>query len=338
MIQLNKKAKKIVLIAIPLIAILIIATILIGKNNKKEVANNEPQETVLQQQANVYLASTKDHTLVPLTIKFNQKDTLGENLLMVLSLIKENSAICNDTFQGLIPEEAKINQLTLDDQNVLTIDFDEGFFEYDEKNEVALLESITWTMTEFDEVEGVSLTLNQEPILKMPRRQTPVASLLTRDIGINNLLVTSTPDILGSTRILSYYTKTIDNVDYIIPVTQYVQNQEELSIYDLTIEKLLEKPSITTRLKVVDCLQDIQLEASSTLTDQILEVTLNEKALFDENSVQADIYEVILASMNLYEEVENVSFIINEVETPVSGLEESESFSVQSIIFNEYYI
>ena len=107
MIQLNKKAKKIVLIAIPLIAILIIATILIGKNNKKEVANNEPQETVLQQQANVYLASTKDHTLVPLTIKFNQKDTLGENLLMVLSLIKENSAICNDTFQGLIPEEAK---------------------------------------------------------------------------------------------------------------------------------------------------------------------------------------------------------------------------------------
>ena len=128
MIQLNKKAKKIVLIAIPLIAILIIATILIGKNNKKEVANNEPQETVLQQQANVYLASTKDHTLVPLTIKFNQKDTLGENLLMVLSLIKENSAICNDTFQGLIPEEAKSNQLTLDDQNVLTIDFDEGFF------------------------------------------------------------------------------------------------------------------------------------------------------------------------------------------------------------------
>ena len=242
-------------------------------------------------------------------MKFNQKDTLGENLLMVLSLIKENSAICNDTFQGLIPEEAKINQLTLDDQNVLTIDFDEGFFEYDEKNEVALLESITWTMTEFDEVEGVSLTLNQEPILKMPRRQTPVASLLTRDMGINNL-----------------------------SVTQYVQNQEELSIYDLTIEKLKKKPSITTRLKVVDCLQDIQLEASSTLTDQILEVTLNEKALFDENSVQADIYEVILASMNLYDEVENVSFIINEVETPVSGLEESESFSVQSIIFNEYYI
>ena len=38
------------------------------------------------------------------------------------------------------------------------------------------------------------------------------------------------------------------------------------------------------------------------------------------------------------DEVENVSFIINEVETPVSGLEESESFSVQSIIFNEYYI
>mgnify|MGYP000165819046 FL=1 len=338
MIQLNKKAKKIVLIAIPIIIILIIASIFIGKSNKKEAANEPKQEPLLQQQANVYLASTKDHTLVPLTIKFNQKDTVGENMLMVLSLIKENSAICNDTFQGLIPEEAKINQLSLDDQNVLTIDFDEGFFEYDEKNEVALLESITWTMTEFDEIEGISLTLNQEPILKMPRRQTPVASILTREMGINNLLVTSTPDILGSTRILSYYTKTIDKVDYIIPVTQYVQNEKELSIYDLTIEKLLEKPAITTRLKVVACLQDIELEASSTLDNQVLKVTLNEQALFDENSVQSDIYEVILASMNLYEEVENVSFVINDVDTPVSGLEDSESFSVQSIIFNEYYI
>ena len=67
-------------------------------------------------------------------------------------------------------------------------------------------------------------------------------------------------------------------------------------------------------------------------------MTLNEQALFDENSVQSDIYEVILASMNLYEEVENVSFVINDVDTPVSGLEDSESFSVQSIIFNEYYI
>ena len=112
---------------------------------------------------------------------------------------------------------------------------------------------------------------------------------------------------------------------FIVPVYAATKNGDFLPgdcPYDLTIEKLLEKPAITTRLKVVACLQDIELEASSTLDNQVLKVTLNEQALFDENSVQSDIYEVILASMNLYEEVENVSFVINDVDTPVSSLED----------------
>ncbi len=338
MVKLNKKAKKIIYIAIPLIIVLIVATILVsGKNKKRDAANHPNNETMMQEQANVYLLSD-ENIIVPLTVKYNQKDTLGENLLMVLSLIKENSPICNDTFQGVIPEQAKINNLELDGSKVLTIDFDEGFLEYNENHEVALLQTITWTMTEFEEVDAITLTINEEPLLNLPRKHTPVANLLTREMGINNMLVTSTPDILGSTKILSYYTKTIDKKDYVIPVTQYVKNVKNVSLYDLTIQKLLEKPAITTRLKVVDCLKEIKLEKASELKDHILEVSLNEKALFDENTVQKNIYEMIFASMSLYEEVSDVSFIINENVTPVNGHKPDETFFVSSIVFNEYYI
>ncbi len=337
MISLNKKARKLILIAIPLIALIILATMLIGKHNNNAQVVGSNDDMIPKQQVNVYLSS-QDNTLVPLTVKYNSKETVGENMLTVLNLIKQNSPICNQTFFGLIPENTNINKLTLNDDKLLTIDFDETFLEYDEKHEVALLQSITWTMTEFEEVVAVSLTLNDEPLLKMPKKLTPVATKLTRDMGINNSLLTSTIDYLDSTRILSYYNKSIDGVNYVIPVSQYVKNEDNLSVYDLTITKLFERPNITSRLTVIESLKDLKLESSSSLDDNILTVSLNEKALFDEQSVQLDVYKMIRASLDSYQEVKDVSFVVNDETLPVNGIQEDQTFLVSSIVYNQYYI
>ncbi len=337
MVKINKKAKKIMFIAIPIIIALIITTILIGGRNKKRASASMTTPDFAQEQMNVYLSSD-DRTLVPLTIKYNQKETLGENILTVLNLIKEDSPIGNDTFHGLIPAAAKINELTLNDDKILNIDFDAGLFEYQPMDEVNLLASITWTMTEFPEIDAVSLSIDQEPLTRMPRNYTPVAHQLTRAMGINHFLVTSTLDLLNATSVLSYYTKTIDHQNYLIPVTQYVDNENNLSLYDLTISKLLEKPAITTRLKIAPCFEGITLETASTLADHVLQVSLNEKALFDEASVQTDIYNLIMASLDTYQEIEKVSFIINDQEVPVNGIVPDETFSVSGVVFNEFYI
>lgn len=339
MIKINKKAKKIMFIAIPILIVMILVTVLIGTKNKQryEANNNVSSPDLVQEQANIYLAS-EDRTLVPLTVKYNKKDTLGENLLMVLNLIKEDSPINSDTFHGLVPEDAKVNELSLNDNKILNIDFDEGLFEYDEKDELNILESITWTMTEFEDVDGVSITVDGNPLSKMPRSNTPVAKILDRSMGINHFLISDTTDYLNATNILSYYSKTIDKKDYLIPVSQYVDNDNHLSVYDLTISKMLEKPSITSRLKVAACLEGIELETASTLKDNNLQVSLNEKALFDEESVQTDIYNLIRASLINYQEIQEVSFLINEQEVMVNGYNKEETFSVSSIVFNEYYI
>ena len=110
------------------------------------------------------------------------------------------------TFKGLLPKDCFVKSLNLKD-GLLQVDFDSNFANYDVSNELKIVESLVWTLTDFPEVNQIKLLMEGEELTNMPVNNTPLNDL-TRNVGINNYLLT-TSMIFEGDRVLSYYEKVI---------------------------------------------------------------------------------------------------------------------------------
>ena len=66
-----------------------------------------------------------------------------------------------------------------------TVDFSKEFKDYQAEDEMKILQSITWTLTQFDSIEKVKLQMNGHPLEEMPVNGTPISGELSRNDGIN---------------------------------------------------------------------------------------------------------------------------------------------------------
>lgn len=162
-------------------------------------------------------------------------------MLEVFSLLKEDSKANSNSIKGLIPKDTKMNSLELFD-NELTLDFSKEFLEYNANNESKLLESIVYTYSEFPGVDMVTLYVDGQRVEKLPKNNTVVPMCVTTSIGINRESK-SASEIAGKQMINVYYQKTIDDKNYIIPVSQYVSKEttSELQFVNAINTPLTEK-------------------------------------------------------------------------------------------------
>lgn len=334
------KKKKIILIFVPVLIVLLVVGLLIGnffKNKDKEPldSSNSNQESLTYSYNTVYLADN-ENTLIPLSIKYQSFDSVGEELMYLITSLKVDSEVSNDTFNGLLPKSCSVKSLQFE-EGIVSVNFDNEFKKYDSKNELKILESLVWTLCDYEGVSGVSLYMDDVILKNMPVNNTPINSVLTKEIGINNYLLTST--ILGSgQRVLSYYEKQINDSYYYVPVTHYVNNKENINIYDLTVNTLFKDPGITSSLQVCRIFKDTEMVSGSILTNNVLYVSLSEDILYDEVTVSLDVYNILLKVTALLKDVKDVSFLMELEEIKVNGKQENETTEVSKIELNKFYI
>lgn len=328
--------KKLILLFTPIFVALIVIGVIFGvKFNEKEQSPSEQPTTLVDYTYNRVYLSDKDDVLLPLTIKYETFDSQAEELMYLLSMLKVDSSIASDEFNGLLPKECSVKSLDLLDGN-LKINFNEDFATYKAQDELRIIESLVWTFTDLDYVNSVSLSMNDELLTHMPVNNLPINNPLDKQFGINNFLLTTS--IMGSgVKVLSYYEKEIDEKFYFVPVTHYVNNKDDLSIYDLTIQTLFKDPGITSSLTVCRCIEDTEMLTSSIVNENILYLSLSEDILFDETTVSLDIYQ-LLKEVTVLLDVKDVSFLMELEEVPVNGVEEDEELKVSKIELNKYYI
>lgn len=334
------KKKKIILIFVPVLIVLLVLGLIIGnffknKDNTPIDSSSNNQEEINYAYNTIYLAD-KENVLIPLSIKYQTFDSVGEELLYLISTLKVDSSVSNEYFNGLLPKSCSVKSLDFN-EGIVSVNFDSNFATYDSKNELKILESLVWTLCDYEGVNGVSLSMNDTMLKNMPVNNTPINEVLTKQIGINNYLLTST--ILGSgERVLSYYEKEINDTYYYVPVTHYVSNKENLSLYDLTINSLFKEPGITSSLQVCRIFEDTNMVNNSILTDNVLYVSLSEDILYDETTVSLDVYNLLVKVTSLLDEVKDVSFLMELEEVKVNGKAEDEESSVSKIELNKFYI
>lgn len=251
--------------------------------------NDETQES-----EDVYLKTVvfkdEDNELVPVSVNFHSQVELEQEVKNRINFMKSNEL----TKYGLYPvlnQDLEVLSVSLNNK-VMVLNVNDHL---DANNDdMDILEALTFTLTDYDEVEQLKLQINGKDITSLPHSDIPV-SYLSQDLGLNNF--TETYTILHETiPVLAYHQKVIANQSYYIPVTLRINEND-------TVEE-----QVKTILNQVQ--GNIQL-INASLNNGVLTVELDSNILLDNEKIDQSLEDLIVLSLSTLKNVKDVQIHIN---------------------------
>ena len=251
--------------------------------------NDETQES-----EDVYLKTVvfkdEDNELVPVSVNFHSQVELEQEVKNRIDFMKSNEL----TKYGLYPvlnQDLEVLSVSLNNK-VMVLNVNDHL---DANNDdMDILEALTFTLTDYDEVEQLKLQINGKDITSLPHSDIPV-SYLSQDLGLNNF--TETYTILHETiPVLAYHQKVIANQSYYIPVTLRINEND-------TVEE-----QVKTILNQVQ--GNIQL-INASMNNGVLTVELDSNILLDNEKIDQSLEDLIVLSLSTLKNVKDVQIHIN---------------------------
>jgi len=320
--------KKNLIFLFPLLALFITIGAVYSSKNDTKIITPVSEDTSLTYRR-VYTISEDEEYVVPLTISYSPIESIDEEILHVLSTLKEGSNLTEkEQYTYTISENVKINSIDIDNK-VVSIDFSEDFVAYPVAKERKIIESLVWTLSCFDEIDGVVLSVDGLVLEKMPVGNTPLPPVLTKEIGINYYLGDNS-NLYNTINVISFFED--ENGTY-IPITRRISS--DLSVSSL-LDNMYSSLAVGSSLDTPKTLSYLDIK-SVNVDDNNVTIEVSELALFDEVSIKDDIYELVMLTLNELNELDvSVSFTINGEDKQVSGYEKA--VTVNSIYYNDLKI
>lgn len=275
------------------------------KNDKIEYTYNNVESTIYLVDSNNYVARTSIATC-----KCSGVD-LAKDLVNGLIIGGSKNNIIPNGFRSILPPDVSILNIELNNK-ILVIDFSKELLEVNEKDEEKMLEAIIYTLTSIDGIDKVIIKVEGEVLDKLPNSKNNIPTVLDRSYGINKIYdLSSLNDIMSYT---TYYISTYNDNKYYVPVTKYV-NSKDSDIVKVIIKELGSSPIYQTNLMSY-------LNANTTLNDyelvdNSLSLNFNELLLNEvdkKHILEEVIYTISLSMDNIYNDLESVSFLVNNEE------------------------
>lgn len=225
-------------------------------------------------------------------------------------------------FEAVLPEDTEILGLNLKEDGTMIVDVSKEFKNYKKEDEVKILEAMTHTLTQFEDVKKIQLWINGHPQDNMPVDNTPINEGYSKSNGIN--VMNSTTDLFESEAVTMFYPKEHNKNRYYVPVTKHV-NVEQDKTYTALIEELLDGPALDTNaLNVFN--DGTTLKGKPTLNDGILEVEFSKEIMKndDKNQIADEVIETLVRTLTELEDVEAVDISVEDVKSLVN--EQGESY------------
>lgn len=273
----------------------------------------ESEETVLRE---IYLFDA-DGFVVPQKLELPKTESVALTTLQYMVKNGPVTELLPNGFQAVLPQDTEILGVNLKEDGTLIIDFSEEFANYEVKDEVKILEAITHTMTQFDNIERIKIWINGEELNEMPVNGTPISSGYSLEKGIN-VYLDGKPNIHTSKAVTVYYPKQYHEQFYFVPVTQYFDAKDE-NIYESVVSALLKGPSFG--IETVQVFNDgTELIEEPNLEEGVLELVFNEAVLKDREKamIADDVMETLVKTLTSLEEVEAVDVKVVDREVIVS--------------------
>lgn len=275
------------------------------KNDKIEYISNDIVGTIYLVDSNNYVARTS----IP-TCKCEGVD-IAKDLLEGLIIDGNKSDIIPNGFRSILPSGTSILNVELNDKT-LTINFSKELLEVSPNEERKMIESIVYTLTSIKGIDKVKIQVDSSPLTKLPNSKELLPEVLDKSYGINK-----TYDLVTTNNIISYttyYVNKYNNNEYYVPVTKYINNKDN-DIIKIIIKELSSSPIYETNL--MSYLNAGAVLEDYELLDDNLKLNFNELLLNDinkKNLLEEVIYTISLSMDNYYNNLETVSFYINDEE------------------------
>ena len=236
---------------------------------------------------------------------------MAKDLLEGLIIDGNKSDIIPNGFRSIIPPSVTILDIKLEDR-VLTIDFSKELKEVSQNEEEKMIEAIVYTLTSIKGIDKIKILVESSPLTNLPNSKKKLPEVLDKNYGINKTYdLVTTNDITSYT---TYYVNEYNNKEYYVPVTKYI-NAKDDDIVKVIIKELNSSPIYETNLMSY-------LNAGATLetyelSGNNLKLNFNELLLNDINSKNLKeevIYTISLSMDSYYDNLETVSFYINDEE------------------------
>ena len=302
--------RKIAVASSLLLTILMIS--LIPSNEKEVEIKNQTLEYIYPNDLEVIYLLDESNYLSRTKISANNKDNLSKStdLIETLTIDGKKKEIMKNGFKALIPKGTKLLNLSLK-ENILTIDFSEEFNNVKEEYEEKMIEALTYTLTSIEGIDKIEILINGKKLTKLPNSKKELPEYLDKNYGINKVYeLTSLNDIYSYT---VYYVNTFNNEQYYVPVTKYINNENQDKV-KIIIDELA--TSLTYETNLMSYLDTNVKLLDYEIIDDKIKLNFNNSILSDitSNTILEEVLYTI--SLSLFDElnVNEVIFQVNEKE------------------------
>lgn len=295
-------------------AIILLLIIYLIPDNKKDIdlKNSSIEYNYNNVVGTIYLVDSNDYvarTTIP-TCKCDDV-ALAKDLVEGLIIGGAKNNIIPNGFRSILPPDVVVKDINLKDK-VLTIDFSKELLEINKNDEEKAIESLVYTLTSINGIDKIIIKVEGEVLNKLPNSKNNLPTVLDKSYGINKTYeLSNLNNILSYT---TYYTSSYNNNKYYVPVTKYV-NSKDSDIVKVIIKEVGSSPIYETNLmsylNTNATLNNYELAGSNLI------LNFNEQLLNDidkKNILEEVIYTISLSMDNIYDNLETVSFQVNNEE------------------------
>lgn len=275
--MLRKKALR--KIFITTMSLFIIMTIYLIPLTEKTIETNlEFEYTTDIANSSIYLLDENNYLVKTKILLDNEK--VEDNIKSIINnLTISDESKFPDNLESIIPKKTKLNSLNIENDSV-TLDFSKELLKVDEDLSIKLIEAIVFSITEIDDINKVNIKVESIPLETYPNSDRKLIQPLTREIGINSEYTYNTLDNI--TKVVIYYGEDINDDIYYVPVTKYLNNNDNKDKINIIVEELTTSYIYEDNLKSI-LNENTKLIDKELVNDDLLILNFN-SALFDNNS------------------------------------------------------
>ncbi|WP_430539985.1 GerMN domain-containing protein [Neobacillus drentensis] len=248
----------------------------------------------------------KDGYVVPQTLALPKTASVAKQALEYLVVNGKGTDLLPNKFRAVLPEDTEISVKINKDNGVATVNFSKEFKNYQPQDEQKILQSVTWTMTQFSNVKSVKLQMNGHDLTEMPVGGTPISENLSRASGIN-IDTTDVADITNTKPVTVYYIGGEEGSYYYVPVTRRISNTEKDN-YAAVIKQLIQGPSEKSTL-VSEFMSDVKLLEAPKYENGTVTLNFNKNIYdsFKDKEISQSLLDTLVLSLTEQKGVEKVA-------------------------------
>jgi len=298
--MLKRKALRKILITTLTIVIFLMIYIIPSKTNSIETLEIVPEIEYKDTKIGYIYLLNDDDFLVKVNVLLNEEFDLDIKIKEIIEKLLSGNTNPKG-LESVVPKGVKLIEMDEDDGYV-SLNFSKEILNIDKKLSSKLVESISYSIFELEDVEKISIYVEDKNINEYFK---DIPQIITRDFGINKKYdIRSFKDIK---KIVTYYISEIDEVNYMVPVTSYINDDEEkikIIIENLSSNYIYE-PNLISLLNSKTELINYEIN------DDIMLLNFNNSIFLEDGSI---LEEVVYTISNSVFDTYDVNKIIFNVE------------------------